>query len=285
MENMLEKIIDKNEKKYNAFKSELEKILAAANSEYSSLLNDYRTQIQYIKNDSMYSKEGKIRKAKEIHDSFISKVKNKSDNYFEKLIAITDDELTKRKKEKTDEYISPNDDNYYSKKILNTLTKQHLNSNHLVQLIYVNSMLNSINDIDDADMLESVFNYTCVDANFSDELINMVYMKAKRIANTPGKKIDNSKKIDHNGEVIKSNNNNKDVDETVKRSLKRSKMYTIIDKIDKYNHDYSVDIAELKSQFNRNKDIGSYYPYSLYLSKKYEPDFAIPRDLSNYPWN
>ncbi|MFU7518222.1 hypothetical protein, partial [Clostridium sp. HCS.1] len=70
MENMMENIIAKNEKNYNDFKGELEGIFKSSNSEYNSMLNDYNSQINYIKIDNGYSAEGKSRENKKINDIF-----------------------------------------------------------------------------------------------------------------------------------------------------------------------------------------------------------------------
>lgn len=273
MENMLEKIIGQNEKKYNDFKSELEGILGAANTEYSSMLSDYRSQIDFVKNNNNYSKEGKVRENEKINSIFNGKLKNKSIEYYDQLISKIDEELNKREKQEAESYISENDDNYYSKKILNEITKQHLNSNMLVQLMYVNSMLNSINSIDDADMLEYVYKYACVDKNFSDEIINMIYLKSRNIINDPREKKEDlivAKSSD--GATYASTNDAKQQDNSISFAKNRTKISNIISTIDKYNHDYSVDINNFKKSFSTQK-IRGHYPRNLFMSNDYKRDF------------
>ncbi len=276
MENMLEKIINQNEKKYNDFKGELEGILGTANTEYSSMLNDYNSQINFVRNDNGYSKEGKIRENERINSIFNEKLKNKAAEYNDKLITKIDEELNKREKQEAESYIDEKDENYYSKKILNEITKQHLNSNMLVQLMYVNSMLNSITEVKDADMLEYVYKYASVDKNFSDEIINMIYLKARNLKDKPVSKPEGLSDEEYKLHAIFVANN-------------RVKISNICETIEKYNYDYSSDLIDLKKRFSNQKVRGD-YPGSLFLSKDYKRDFnsKIINDWGNKkindPW-
>ena len=291
MENMIDKIISKNEKKYNDFKSEIEGILKNANSEYSSMLSDYNNQIEYVKNDNGYSQEGKIRENKKINDKFNEKLKNKANEYCDKLISKIDNELSKREKEELESYIDENDKNYYTKKILNEITKQHLTSNMIVQLTYVNSMLNSINSIDDADMLEYIYKYACVDKNFSDEIINMIYLKARNIIKLPMEKNDNSiVSMSSDGQEVIGNNDSEQQMKAINFSQNKSKISNIIEKIKKYNYDYSSDINYFKESFISVQKRG-YYPTGLYSSNDIKRDFNKNiidtwgrKEKSNDPW-
>lgn len=291
MENMVEKIINNNEKKYNDFKGKLESILKSANSEYNSMLSDYNSQIDFIKNDNGYSDEGKSRENKRINDIFAQKVINKANEYHDKLIARIDGELNKREKEEFESYINEGDENYYSKKILNEITKQHLNSNMMVQLMYVNSMLNSINSMDDADMLEYVYKYACIDKNFSDEIINMIYLKARNIINVSRENKDysvSSKSSD--GAEVEGNNDSKQQEYAIKAAQNRAKVSKIIEEFKKYNYDYSADINYFKKSFSTAKSRG-HYPVGLYNSIDFKRDFNINiidawgnSNKSNNPW-
>lgn len=291
MENMVDKIISKNENKYNDFKGELENTLKNANSEYNSMLNDYNSQINFIKNDNGYSKEGKIRENKKINDIFAQKVINKANEYHDKLINKIDEELNKREKEESESYIDESDDNYYNKKILNEITKQHLNSNMMVQLMYVNSMLNSINSLEDADMLEYVYKYACVDKNFSDEIINMIYLKARNIINIPiDKKVYPVPAKSSDGVEIVGINDSKQQEYSIRAAQNRTKISKIIENFKKYNHDYSEDINYFKNSFSNSK-LRGHYPGGLYNSIDYKRDFNIniisswgDNKKSNDPW-
>lgn len=291
MENMIEKIIAENEKKYNDFKGELESILKSSNSEYNAMLSDYNSQINFIKNDNGYSDEGKSRENKKINDIFAQKVSNKANEYHDKLIAKIDEELNKREKEESESYIDESDENYYSKKILNEITKQHLNSNMMVQLIYVNSMLNSINSIDDADMLDYVYKYACVDKNFSDEIINMIYLKARNIMNAPREKKDYSILAKTgNGTEVEGKDNPKEQLDVIKAGQNRSKISKILEEFKKYNYDFSADINYFKKSFSTSKSRG-HYPGGLYNSIDFKRDFNVNiintwgnSQKSNDPW-
>lgn len=290
MENMLEKIINQNEKKYNDFKGELESILSTATNEYSSMLGDYNNQINFIRNNDCYSKEGKLKENEKINSIFNEKLKNKSIEYYDTLISKIDDELTKRERQEAESYIDESDENYYSKKILNEITKQHLSSNMLVQLTYVNSMLNSISSIDDADMIEYVYKYACVDKNFSDEIINMIYLKARNIIAAPIEKRDYSVSSKTNFDTkIDGKNVSQEKADNIRLAKNKAKVLSIIEKIEKYNHDYSVDISELKKTFSSQKSRG-HYPGNLFMSKEYKRDFSskVINDWgskSNDPWS
>ncbi|MFU7517641.1 hypothetical protein [Clostridium sp. HCS.1] len=292
MENMMENIIAKNEKKYNDFKGELEGIFKSSNSEYNSMLNDYNSQINYIKNDNGYSAEGKSRENKKINDIFYKKVSSKANEYYDKLISKIDEELNKREKEESESYIDEKDENYYNKKILNEITKQHLNSNMMVQLMYVNSMLNSINSIDDADMLEYVYKYACIDKNFSDEIINMIYLKARNIINAPIEKKEYpvpAKSSD--GSMVVGTNETMQQEYAIKLGHNRTKVSKIINDFEKYNYDYLADINNFKKSFLVSKARGN-YPGGLYTSIDFKRDFnknivGTWGDIkkSNDPWN
>lgn len=273
MENMLEKIINQNEKKYNDFKGKLESILGTANAEYSSMLSDYNNQINLVRNDNGYSKEGKIRENERINSIFNEKLKNKAAEYNDKLITKIDEELNKREKQEAESYIDEKDENYYSKKILNEITKQHLNSNMLVQLMYVNSMLNSITEVKDADMLEYVYKYACIDKNFSDEIINMIYLKARNLFNMPVKKESNEiiAKPTSGKDMVGENEEN-DKATSILIAKNRTKILNICQTIEKYNHDYSSDLIDFKKRFSNQKVRGD-YPGGLFMSKEYKRDF------------
>lgn len=291
MSNMVEQIIAQNEKKYNDFKGELENIFKSANDEYNSMLKDYKRQIDYIKNDNGYSNEGKARENKKINNIFAQKVSDKAKEYYDKLIAKTDTELNKREKEEAESYIDKNDENYYKKKILNEITKQHLNSNMLVQLTYVNSMLNSITSLEDADMLEYVYKYASVDKNYSDEIINMIYLKARNILNAPVKRKDNTINVKMPDGTVESLNANQDSLDTVHIVQNKSKVGKIIEDFERYNYDYLSDISKLKNSFLSGKNRGE-YPRNFYMSNDPKRDFNTnivntwgEAKKSNDPWS
>lgn len=93
------------------------------------------------------------------------------------------------------------------------------------QLIYVTTMVSNITSINDADLLESVFDYICLENNFSDEMVNIVYLKARNIINNniPNADIGEEK-----------SNKTVDVIEASKRGRNRSKVNKIINEIEKY---------------------------------------------------
>lgn len=252
MPNMLEQKINENEELYNSTKAELEKIIGAANSEYNALLKDFNQQMSYIQRDSTLSKEGKIKKATEVRQSFIDKVNSKSLDYFDSLqkqldIALKEDEIRKLK------------------------NLEGLNSDMLPQLIYVNSMLASISSLTDADLLKDVFEYASEECNFSNELINMIYIKSRSL-------ISNATPVEN------SENDNNNRLNAMKLGGDRVKINTIVDKINQYKKNYSDDFNQLKKSFsmafNQHK-----YPISLYIQRDPKIDFVVPVNLQSNLWN
>lgn len=64
------------------------------------------------------------------------------------------------------------------------LEKQGLvKEEHLPSLTYVSFMVNLINRVEDADILKEVYDYIGNEYNFSEEAMNLVYMRAKSILN------------------------------------------------------------------------------------------------------
>ena len=252
MPNILEAKTNENEELYNSTKKKLEGRIGVANGEYSSLLNDFRSQTSYIEKDTMLSKEGKIQKVSEIRDRFIDKVNVKSLDHYDSLqkqlnIALLEDEERKLKNFKG------------------------LNADMMPQLMYVNSMINSISSLTDVDLLGDVFNYACEEGNFSDELINMIYLKARNLVNN-----------DAPVQEVESNNEN-----AIERGKNRSKINIIISQIKKYKTNYTDDLNLLKKSFatgfNQRK-----YPSSLYIQRDPKSDFIIPlnlQDTNTNPWN
>lgn len=255
MPNMLEQKTNENEELYNSTKAKLEDRIGVANGEYNSILNDYKSQTSYIEKDITLSKEGKIQKANEIRERFIDKVNVKSLDHYDSLQKELDIALKKDEIRKLENF-------------------KGLNANMMPQLMYVNSMINSISSLTDADLLEEVFNYACEEGNFSDELINMIHLKARNLVNNaaPLKKVENG---------------NENVLAGIDMSKNRGKINNIISKIKKYKTNYTDDLTRLKKSFatafNQRK-----YPSSLYIQKDPKSDFVIPlslQDPNTNPWN
>lgn len=150
MPNILEQRINENEELYNSTKKELEGWISAANVEYNTILKDYNGQIEYIQQDNMLSKDGKIKKANEIRNTFIDKSTGKGLIYFAALEKSLNNAIEKDEERRLENF-------------------KGLNSEMMPQLLYVNSMINSISSLNDADLLEDVFNYASEEGNFSDE--------------------------------------------------------------------------------------------------------------------
>ena len=255
MENKLEQITVENEQFYEESKSKLNKKLSIANEDYQALLNDFNSQIDYVNRNNEYTKEGKANKNNEILNRFVDKVNYVATNHYADLnseISIILKEYEVKKLEKL----------------------KGLNAEIMPQLIYVTSMVNSINSINDSDLLESVFDYICVENNFSDELVNLVYLKARNILNNemPSAEVGqdiNSKAIG----VVKA----------AERGRSRTKISNIINKIEKYKMDYSKELESIASTFKLGAQ-GKKYPASLYLNKDIKSEFTLIANKINNPW-
>lgn len=252
MPNMLEQKINENEELYNSTKKELEDRIGVANGEYGDLFKDFNSQIGYIQNNSMLSKEGKIKQANEIRDSFINKVNLKSLDQYGLIQKVLNIALLEDEKRKLENY-------------------KGLNSDMMPQLMYVNAMLNSISSLNDGDLLEDVFNYASEEGNFSDELINMIYIKARNLVN-------NAIKLE------KSENDNENVLASMESAKNRTKVNHIISKINNYKTNYTNEFTNLKAAFTRAVNQKK-YPSSLYIQRDPKDDFRLPEKLNNNVWN
>lgn len=247
MINKLEQIIVENEKFYEDSKNKLNKRLGIANEEYQTLLNDFTNQVKYVNESTEYSSEGKKNKNNEILNTFIDKVNYAALNHYADLnseasIILKEYEIKRLEK------------------------VRGLNSEIMPQLIYVTSMINNIKSINDSDLLESVFDYICVENNFTDELVNLVYLKARNILNNEIPKVGQDNKI-----------------ETSKRSRDRAKISNIINKIEKYKTDYLKELESIASTFKIGAETKK-YPGNLYLNKDIKSEFTLMANKFNNPW-
>lgn len=267
--NVLEQRITAKEEYFSGVKAKLEQRLGDANAEYSSLLGDFRNQINYIKNDNTLSKEGKKIKSDEIRTRFINNVNAAARNHFEILQTDVDIAL-----------------NEIQIKKLESL--KGLNTEMLPQLIYVNSMLSSINGVGDVDLLESIFNYVSIEGNFSDEIVNMVYLKARNLINTNEESKSDENKVGDKFETVSShvaNRNMSDVINTQDSATNITKVKSIITKINKYKKDYTKELSEFKRCFTGGAN-NKKYPSNLYMCKDPRGDFRLPGEIDiNNPWN
>lgn len=255
MENKLERLISENEKFYEEGKNKLNKRLGIANEEYQSLLKDFNSQVDYINRSNEYTAEGKINKNKEILDRFIDKVNYAALNHYTDL----NSEISIILKE-------------YEIKTLEKING--LNPEVMPQLMYVNTMISNITSINDADILESVFNYICLDNNFSDEMVNIVYLKARNILNNDIPNVDVGQ--EDTNKVI-------DVVGAAKRGKNRSKITHIVSKIEKYKTDYTNEFESIAKTF-KSGAMNKKYPGSLYFNKDIKNEFTLMANRINDPW-
>lgn len=254
--NVLEQIITAKEEYFSGVKAKLEQRLGDANAEYSSLLGDFRNQVNYIQNDNTLSKEGKKIKGDEIKTRFINKVNAAARNHFEILQTDVDIALNEIQIKKLENF-------------------KGLNTETLPQLIYVSSMLSSINGLGDADLLESVFSYASTEGNFSDEIVNMVYLKARNLINTNEESKSDENEVGDTSAIVNS----------MKGGTNRSKVNSIIFKINKYKKDYTDELIGFRRCFSRGAN-NKKYPGNLYVCKDPRGDFRLPVEIdTNNPWN
>ncbi|MGN9160043.1 hypothetical protein [Clostridium sulfidigenes] len=256
MSNILEQKIKEKKELYNNLKIELEKVIGIAQNDYNSLLNQYGKGLGYIRHNSNLSKEGKRVEAKKLHDEYLEKVQMAAVKHLTNLNKDIDSW--------TEKYNEPSQDPKY------------LIGKKLPQLIYVTSMLNSI---DSPELLNEMFEYVSEDENFSDELVNLVYAKAKSMINAYDKP--RNETVDNPWESKDESTNEHTVNAqmNVIGRMKYNKIIQgILDEINQYKTDYSKDAAEMKQRFEgriKNKE----YPINLYVTADTQRDFGIPNDL------
>lgn len=255
MINKLEELTIENEKFYEECKNKLNERLSVAKDEYQALLEDFNNQVNYVNRSNEYTPEGKINKNNEILNRFIDKVNYAAINHWDYLnreISI----ILKKYEIKTLEKING------------------LNSEIMPQLMYVTTMVSNITSINDADLLESVFDYICLEDNFSDEMVNIVYLKARNIINNDIPNVDTGEE---------KPNKTVDVIEASKRSRNRSKVNKIISEIEKYKKDYLNEFEAIANTFKLGASRNQ-YPGSLHLNRDIKNDFTLMTNRMNNPW-
>lgn len=265
--NMLKQKIEENEKVYTDAKAGLEKIITAANATYNSFLKDYNSQIGYIKNDSMLTSDGKKAQATKVHDSFIAKVNSKIVEYTKSL---------QDSAESTIELIDEN----------KAKNNEVLKGQKIPQIIYVSAMINSINQLQDAPMLKEIFEYGCLDDNFSTEVMNLIYMKANSLLNAANDTI-GGKVVDETQSKAQERilNDSVNVNKIISNGKLKTMLTAIVIEINKYKHDYIKEFSDFKATFTswgkNNK-----YPQNLYMAINPRDDFKLEGILnSKDPWN
>eukprot|EP00825_Cyclidium_porcatum_P005628 TRINITY_DN12759_c0_g2_i1.p1 TRINITY_DN12759_c0_g2~~TRINITY_DN12759_c0_g2_i1.p1 ORF type:complete len:235 (-),score=52.30 TRINITY_DN12759_c0_g2_i1:12-716(-) len=231
LSNMLKQKIEENEKVYTDAKAGLEKIISAANATYNSFLKDYNSQIEYIKNDSMLTSDGKKAQATKVHDSFIAKVNSKIAEY------------TKSLQDSAEATINLIDEN-------KAKNNEVLKGQKIPQIIYVSAMINSINQLQDAPMLKEIFEYGCLDDNFSTEVMNLIYMKANSLLNAANDTI-GGKVVDETQSKAQERilNESVNVNKIISNGKLKTMLTAIVIEINKYKHDQIKEISNLKTTF------------------------------------
>lgn len=267
MPNMLKQKIEENEKVYADAKVALEKIIGNAMGTYNSFLKDYNSQIGYIKNNSMFSSDGKKDQATKLHNDFLKRVADKGIEYSKSLLNSVESTL---------KLIDAN-------KINNN---DVLKGQKIPQIIYVSAMMNSINKLEDASMLKEVFEYACLDDNFSTEVMNLIYMRANSLLNAANENAGGRVVVETQSQAQERIlNESVDVNKIINNGKSKTMLTAILTEINKYKHDYTKEFNDFKSTFTswtkNNK-----YPMNLYMAKDPKDDFGLEGVLnSKDPWN
>lgn len=267
LENMLKVKIEENEKIYADGKAALEEIINKADSEYSRLLSEYKTKIQNIKNDSMLTSDGKKVKATKVHEEYLKKAKDAAEKYVKQL----QNENVNIIKAIEDEKVNNN---------------EVLKGQKIPQIIYVSTMMNSINQLQDAPMLKEVFEYACLDDNFSTEIMNLIYMKANSLLNAANNNV-GVKVIDETQSKIQERilNDSVNVNKIINDGKSKTMLTVIVTEINKYKHDYIKEFSDFKSTFT-SWEKNNKYPQNLYIGTDPKRDFKLEGILnSKDPWN
>lgn len=120
--------------------------------------------------------------------------------------------------------------------------------------------------------LHSEIDIVSMEGNFSDEVVNMVYLKARNL-------------INNDTPIPQSGTKNDNINAAMDRGLNRTKLNKIIEKIKNYKVDYSKELKTIKDSFKRGVAQRK-YPSSLYIQRDSKQDFTLPGELdTSNPWN
>lgn len=266
LKNMLKVKIEENEKVYTDGKAALEEIISKANSEYNKLLNEYKTRIQNVKNDSMLTDEGKRDKGTKLHEEYLKKAKDAAAKYVNQLQDKNTDIIKAIEEEKVK-------------------NNEILKGQKMPQIIYVSCMMNNINQLQDVPMLKEVFDYACLEDNFSSEVMNLIYLKANSLLNT----LNNSqvKIVDETQSKAQERVINQEgaINNTISDSKLITTLQAILTEINKFKHDYIYEFKEFEHRFKSWLSRGE-YPRNLIIAADIRRDFALDNKLNkNDPWN
>ena len=266
LKNMLKAKIEENEKVYVDGKAALEEIISKANSEYNKLLNEYKTRIQNVKNDSMLTDEGKRDKGTKLHEEYLKQAKDAATKYAKQLQDKNADVIKSIEEEKVK-------------------NNEILKSQKMPQIIYVSCMMNNINQLQDTPMLKEVFDYVCLEDNFSSEVMNLIYLKANSLLNTinnsPVKVVDETQSKSQERVINQEFAINKTISDVKLRTI----LQAILTEINKFKHDYISEFKEFEDRFKSWLSRGE-YPRNLIIATNIRRDFALDNKLNkNDPWN
>lgn len=259
MPNVLKQRIESKKGMYDKLIENLNKDIAAAQKDYSGICNDYGKELGHIRHNSNLSKEGKRAEAKALQELYFGRVNSYGEKHLNSLIVTLNawEQLYEESKKTNDKYL-------IGKK--------------LPQLMYVTSMLNSI---DSPELLNEMFEYVCDEENFSDELVNLVQAKAnsmmkaydkprnETIENNWGKEDKSTDEHSHNAQM-----------NIIDRMQDKKIIQNVLNEINQYKTDYSKDAAEMKQRYEGWIEAKK-YPTNIHISTNdVKRDFGIPADLA-----
>ncbi|HAR84913.1 MAG TPA: hypothetical protein DCR69_04215 [Clostridium sp.] len=273
MPNVLKQRISSKQAMYDKLIEALNKDIATAKKDYSTMCNDYGKGVGHIRHNSNLSKEGKKVEAKKHQELFIGRVQSYGEKHLNSLLVTVNawEQLCKESNATNDKYL-------IGKK--------------LPQLMYVTTMLNLI---DSPELLNEMFEYVCDDENFSNELVNLVQAKANSMMKAYDKP--RNETVDNRWESKDESTNEHTANaqmNVIDRMKYKKIIQGILDEINQYKTDYSKDAAEMKQRFEGWIE-SKKYPTNIFVSTNDEKrDFGIPEDLAdkwgaetktNDPWN
>lgn len=244
MSNIIEETIERNEKKYEESKEKLKSIIDDSMTRYSQIKKEFNNGKKQINSDKYLNNDGKRVQIEKLSEDCKNRAYKESGKNIDRLlnqVAINITELEMYKLEKQG------------------LVKEEI----LPSLTYVSSIINLINRVEDADILNEVYDYIGNKYNFSEEVMNLVYMKAKSILNIP---------LD--GEELLPQDPN-----LMSRVNSRNKLQKIVSTIKKYKYDYIKDFKDMEFSFRSWKSQKK-QPSNLYFATDIRNDLSVITD----PW-
>lgn len=156
--NLLELSITKAKLEYDEDISKVNQAFACAAGVYNRIYNEFKANVDNIKNDPYLNRQGKDAKLKENGTKYMEKAKEKAKKHIKSIISeidIAQSNIAKRQ-----------------------MKRESIPKSSTSQIMFMMSMLDKVNDVSDIKILDYLYDYACDESNFGEEVIALLYIKA-----------------------------------------------------------------------------------------------------------